>query len=57
MYKWGRFEKADDINILKLQLDSFMGSVSNGLLGENEEYEGVWDETRKRLGVYPGGVN
>ena len=62
-------QNADDINILKLQLASFMGSVSNGLLGENdfivtfedfgesEEYEGVWDETRKKLGVYPGGVN
>ena len=57
-------KNADDILRMSLEFASFKGSTINGM-GENtffvvfddfadeEEYEGVWDREKSRLGIYP----
>ena len=58
-------KNAEDILKLQVELASLKGATANGMnqnifavtfsdFLESEEYEGVWDEERRRLGLYPG---
>lgn len=57
---------SDQLLKLRLEFASFKGATTEGLgknsyyvafdrLIESEEYQGVWDENRRRLGIYGGG--
>lgn len=58
-------KNADDIRNLQLDVASLKGTLTNDMLGKNsfliqftqlteeEEYEGIWDSNKARLGIYP----